>query len=58
MKKQNLKDEPKTDPPKKLSWNQFRDMNLNDIKKIIAVYDRVLIYTIKGDYYELRELEF
>lgn len=56
MKKQNLKEESK-ETPKRLSWNKFRELPLDEINKIIAEHDRVLIYTLNGDFYELRELD-
>ena len=57
MKKQNLKEE-KEETPKKLSWNAFREMNLDDIKKIITEHDRLIIFTSRGDIYQLTEVEF
>lgn len=55
MKKQNLKEK---ETPKRVSWNKFRELPLDEIKKIIAEHERVLIYTIKGDFFELKEMEF
>lgn len=62
MKKQNLKEdishESKEKIPRKIPWHKLGEINLNDLKKIIAEHDRVLIYTIEGSIFELTEMEF
>jgi hypothetical protein len=58
MKKSELKSDLKyKEIPFKYSWNQFKDLNREQIREIIEAHDRILVYTKQGDFYEIKELE-
>lgn len=55
MKKYELEKEGSS--PKKVSWSKLGEMNREQVKESLDEHGRLLIFTLDGDFFELRELD-